>query len=157
VRTKPGSCFLTRAWKPTPEETFIWVVTKTALRWVRSDLGTAALTREVLALRCGLDAEAWNGPRCPELAGSTYPKVDSEAGKPPPFHQARAHRPYNARWRRRSTSSRASSHWPTHAIAVPGAGHAAARGLLAQSAAACGEPESGTSISYPFVSRLLQC
>ena len=25
-------------WKPTPEETFIWVVTKTDMRWVRSDL-----------------------------------------------------------------------------------------------------------------------
>ena len=42
--------------KPLPEETFIWVVTKTDVRWVRSDLGTAALTREVAALRCGLDA-----------------------------------------------------------------------------------------------------
>ena len=44
--------------KPTPEETFIWVVTKTDMRWVRSDLGTPALTREVAALRCGLDAGA---------------------------------------------------------------------------------------------------
>ena len=49
----------TPEWKPTPEETFIWVVTKTDMRWVRSDLGTAALTREVQALRCGLDAAAW--------------------------------------------------------------------------------------------------
>ena len=42
---------------PTPEETFIWVVTKTDLRWVRTGLGTAALAREVQALRCGLDAD----------------------------------------------------------------------------------------------------
>ena len=48
----------TPEWKPTPEETFIWVVTKTDMRWVRSDLGTPALTREVAALRCGLDARA---------------------------------------------------------------------------------------------------
>ena len=48
----------TPEWKPTPEETFIWVVTKTDMRWVRSDLGTPALTREVAALRCGLDAGA---------------------------------------------------------------------------------------------------
>ena len=40
--------------KPLPEETFVWVVTKTSLRWVRSDLGTEALGREVTALRCGL-------------------------------------------------------------------------------------------------------
>ena len=61
----------TPEWKPTPEETFIWVVTKTDMRWVRSDLGTAALAREVQALRCGLDAEAWDGPRCAELTGQT--------------------------------------------------------------------------------------
>ena len=29
--------------KPAPEETFIWVVTKKGLRWLRSGLGTAAL------------------------------------------------------------------------------------------------------------------
>ena len=46
--------------KPTPEETFIWVVTKTDVRWVRSELGTPALTREVQALRCGLDDTAWD-------------------------------------------------------------------------------------------------
>ena len=46
-----------------PEETFVWVVTKTDMRWVRSDLGTPALTREVAALRCGLDAAAWEGER----------------------------------------------------------------------------------------------
>ena len=63
---------------------------------MRSDLGTAALTREVLALRCRLDADAWDGPRCPELVGSTYPKADREAGKPPPFDHARAHRLYKA-------------------------------------------------------------
>ena len=40
---------------PLPEETFIWVVTKTDSRWVRSDLGTKALQERVAALRCGLD------------------------------------------------------------------------------------------------------
>ena len=39
--------------KPLPEETFLWVVTKTDVQWLRSDLGTAALAREVAALRCG--------------------------------------------------------------------------------------------------------
>ena len=30
----------TPEWRPTPEETFIWVVTKTDMRWVRTELGT---------------------------------------------------------------------------------------------------------------------
>ena len=47
---------------PLPEETFAWVVTKTELRWVRSELGTRALTREVAALRCGLDVTVWTDP-----------------------------------------------------------------------------------------------
>ena len=58
--------------KPTPEETFIWVATKTQARWVRSELGKAALAREVEALRCGLDEAAWAGPACAELTGETY-------------------------------------------------------------------------------------
>jgi hypothetical protein len=45
--------------RPLPEETFVWVVTKTQVRWVRSELGTAALRREVSALRCGLDNALW--------------------------------------------------------------------------------------------------
>ena len=51
----------TPEWKPAPEETFIWVVTKTDARWLRSAKGKAALTSEVQALRCGLDAVAWAG------------------------------------------------------------------------------------------------
>jgi hypothetical protein len=47
--------FDTAEWKPTPQETFIWVVTKSDVRWVRSDRGTPALKLEVTTLRCGLD------------------------------------------------------------------------------------------------------
>ncbi|MCC7251941.1 CHAT domain-containing protein [Hyphomicrobium sp.] len=43
--------------KPSAEETFIWVVTRTDARWVRSDLGTKALTERVARLRCGLDRD----------------------------------------------------------------------------------------------------
>ena len=50
-----------------PEETFIWVVTKLDVRWVRSALGTAGLAREVLALRCGLDAAFWIWREAAEL------------------------------------------------------------------------------------------
>jgi hypothetical protein len=51
----------TKGFKPLPEETFIWVVTKAQVRWVRSELGTAALADEVAALRCGLDCMGWRG------------------------------------------------------------------------------------------------
>jgi CHAT domain-containing protein len=84
--------------KPLSEETFVWVVTKARMRWVRSELGTAALGREVSALRCGLDRAAWDddgGSRCAGLlsiASSKVPKGD----KPLPFDVARAQALYKA-------------------------------------------------------------
>ena len=39
--------------KPAPGETFVWIVTKTELRWMRSDLSTPSLTAEVR--RCAVD------------------------------------------------------------------------------------------------------
>jgi hypothetical protein len=81
---------------PTSEETFIWVATKTEMRWVRSELGTKALAREVQALRCGLDAEAWADQPCVELTGRSYTDADRNAGKPLPFDDARAYRLYQA-------------------------------------------------------------
>ena len=63
--------------KPTPEETFIWVATRNEARWLRSELGKAALVREVEALRCGLDAAAWAGPACAELTGQQYSEADA--------------------------------------------------------------------------------
>jgi CHAT domain-containing protein/tetratricopeptide (TPR) repeat protein len=82
---------------PTPEETFIWVVTKTKLRWVRSDLGTAALTREVQALRCGLDEEEWGtvttARRCGDLLGLTDMP---DASRPLPFSLSKAYALYKA-------------------------------------------------------------
>ena len=80
----------------TPEETFIWVVTKTEMRWVRSDLGTHKLTREVAALRCGLDATAWQGDgvlKCADLLSMPLDKAPA-AGAPLPFDLARAHALY---------------------------------------------------------------
>ena len=73
-----------------PEEGFIWAVTKTEMRWVRSELGTAALTREVQALRCSLDVAAWTGSRCADVTGQ------SRGGTPPAFDHARAHKLYKA-------------------------------------------------------------
>jgi tetratricopeptide (TPR) repeat protein/CHAT domain-containing protein len=89
----------TPEWKPTPEETFIWVVTKTDARWVRSELGTPALTREVGALRCGLDYDSVSflpGQRCAELLKVSYTMWDRANDKPIPFDVARSHALYKA-------------------------------------------------------------
>jgi len=81
---------------PVPEESFIWVVTKTASRWVRSAAGTPSLAGRVAVLRCGLDVAAWQGPRCEQLTGQHYTDADRNAGTPLPFDYTRAHRLYQA-------------------------------------------------------------
>lgn len=89
----------TPGWKPTSEETFIWVVTKADSRWVKSDLGTASLQREVAALRCGLDNAAWRGDGekdCQTLLNTTFSSIDIGAQKPLPFDHMRAHKLYTA-------------------------------------------------------------
>jgi CHAT domain-containing protein/tetratricopeptide (TPR) repeat protein len=80
--------------KPSPEETFIWVVTRTDVRWVRSALGTAALTREVVALRCGLDAAAWDGDGAERCTTALAIPTVKEPPTPLPFGHARAHKLY---------------------------------------------------------------
>ncbi len=81
--------------KPVPEETFIWVLTKTEQRWLRSALGTKALLREVQALRCGLDIAAWSGAACAELADQKELQPNPRPG-PVPFDLARAHNLYRS-------------------------------------------------------------
>jgi CHAT domain-containing protein/tetratricopeptide (TPR) repeat protein len=80
-------------------ETFVWVVTKAAVRWVRvNGPGTAALNREVAALRCGLDATAWDderAPTCSDLLKIEPYKVPKD-NTPLPFDHARAHALYKA-------------------------------------------------------------
>jgi tetratricopeptide (TPR) repeat protein len=83
--------------KLAPEETFIWVVTKTDARWARSELGPTALSREVAALRCGLDYDgAWavKASRCPSLLKTNYTESDHRVAKPLPFDAGRAHALY---------------------------------------------------------------
>lgn len=81
----------TAKWEPTPEETFIWVVTKTQTRWVRSHIGNYGIYREVYALRCGMDRVAWEGRSgCANLTGQSKP------GRLLPFDHARAYRFYDA-------------------------------------------------------------
>jgi CHAT domain-containing protein/tetratricopeptide (TPR) repeat protein len=98
AQLRPGEALVlfldTGAWQTAPEETFIWVVTRTGFRWARSGLGTAALTREVQALRCGLDAAAWAGEgarSCSNAAGAAAPGSASL-----PFDLARANKLYKA-------------------------------------------------------------
>jgi CHAT domain-containing protein/tetratricopeptide (TPR) repeat protein len=84
----------TDGFRTLPGESFVWIVTKSDLRWVRSDVGTSALAHEVAALRCGLDAAAWHGDgakRCTELLG---PPVVRETPGGLRFDHLRAHKLY---------------------------------------------------------------
>jgi CHAT domain-containing protein len=72
------------------------------VRWLRSDLGTAALTREVAALRCGLDKVRWEdeatATRCRDLL-KAEPQHDAWGGIDTatlPFDQDRAHALYKS-------------------------------------------------------------
>jgi CHAT domain-containing protein len=92
----------TPEWKPTSEETFIWVVTKTESRWVRSELGTPSLRREVAALRCGLDDALWNDAnsydKCVELVKKHRFDINigGQFATVLPFDRDRAHVLYKA-------------------------------------------------------------
>ncbi len=73
-------------------------MTKTNVKWVRSDLGTPALTREVAALRCGLDAAAWAGDgagKCAQLLRMT-PDQAPHGNAALPFDVTRAYALYKA-------------------------------------------------------------
>jgi CHAT domain-containing protein len=81
-----------------PEETFIWVVTKTEIRWLRSELGTKALEREVAALRCGLDHTAWYGDgalKCADHLKLSLSQLPENGGLLP-FDAGRAHALYES-------------------------------------------------------------
>jgi len=89
----------TPEWGPVPEETFIWAITKTGMRWAHSSVGTQALSRAVSALRCGLDQSAWlveGANSCPTLLQGAYTAEDSAAGKALPFDLSQAHELYQA-------------------------------------------------------------
>jgi CHAT domain-containing protein len=73
-------------------------VTTSQVRWLRSELGTAGLKREVGALRCGLDTTAWDGEGAVRCAGLLQlpPGTAPREGEPLPFDAARAHALYAA-------------------------------------------------------------
>ncbi len=78
------------------DDLFVWAVSKSGAIWHKVELPAGAIADEAAALRCGLDSEAWNDPKCAGLTGQTYTAGDSNAGKPLPFDQARAYRLYHA-------------------------------------------------------------
>jgi CHAT domain-containing protein/tetratricopeptide (TPR) repeat protein len=73
----------------------VWVITKTDIRWVRHSLGGASLLREVAAIRCGLDANAWAAIPCESVIGKTGYELGVQSVTLP-FDHARAHRLYQA-------------------------------------------------------------
>ena len=71
---------------PLPEETFLWVVTKTAARWLRIEPGTRALVDRMMTLRCGLDRAAWLGQgatACAERLHLTVARDPAKQGQLP--------------------------------------------------------------------------
>jgi CHAT domain-containing protein/tetratricopeptide (TPR) repeat protein len=82
--------------QPTLEETFIWVVTRTDMRWMKSKLGTQALTARVTALRCGLDDEEWVGIEKPARCAKLLSVAKPGEKDPLPFSLRIAHELYQA-------------------------------------------------------------
>jgi CHAT domain-containing protein/tetratricopeptide (TPR) repeat protein len=83
--------------KPTPEETFIWAVTKTQSRWIRIELGPKALAERVQALRCGLDyLGEWRGEKAGRCLALLKPSVAPTGASTLPFDLARANELYGA-------------------------------------------------------------
>lgn len=79
------------------EATYVWAITKTTSKWVRSSLGKSALKREVSALRCGLDYDgSWGQApsQCQALLSANYSAGDHAGGKLLPFDLSRAHALY---------------------------------------------------------------
>lgn len=78
-----------------PEETLVWVVTRTEQRWIRAQLGKAALIDKVAAFRCGLDTASWKKERrrkCRDKFG--LPDGQSVDFKRLPFDLKLAHELY---------------------------------------------------------------
>ena len=84
--------------RPLSEESFVWVITRSEARWARSNLGTAALTSEIAALRCGLDGTAWYGEGLRRCAGLLKLPADKapNSNSPLPFDHAHAYKLYAA-------------------------------------------------------------
>lgn len=84
------------------EETFLWVVTKTAARWLKLSPTPSQINQHVAALRCGLDGALWNDPgsagacKAALQASPTEENIDADVAVLLPFGAARAHELYKA-------------------------------------------------------------
>ncbi|WP_211910901.1 CHAT domain-containing tetratricopeptide repeat protein [Tardiphaga alba] len=77
----------------TERYTFVWTITRSAIRWHAAPLGTKQLTETVRILRCGLDDEAWLGANdCAQKYGLTRPPSGGQL----PFDPQRAYGLYQA-------------------------------------------------------------
>jgi len=76
---------------------YVWVITKSDVRWVKLAAGRGEIVNKVDALRCGLDGRSWydyGGSRCQRLLETGYTSRDYERGAPLPFDLAKAHELY---------------------------------------------------------------
>lgn len=86
------------------EHAYVWVLTKSKVKWAELRYKTSEIEAAVTALRCGLDYEGSWGPlappeksrRCRDLLKRTYTEADSRLPKPLPFDLQRAHELYRA-------------------------------------------------------------
>ena len=88
----------TPKWESTPEETFIWLITKNDFKWVRPPLGTLELTSIVNSLHCGLDAVGWQDEKrkklCQGLLNTKYSHSNYMLGQKLPFRSDLAYNLY---------------------------------------------------------------
>jgi tetratricopeptide (TPR) repeat protein len=63
----------------TESDLFIWTVSREGASWRKAELSAAEIAREVQALRCGLDINAWSSrvSPCFALLGRTYTEEDA--------------------------------------------------------------------------------
>jgi CHAT domain-containing protein len=84
------------------DDVFVWVVTKTDARWMKSDLGLRELEGHISALRCGLDASLWDyrysASVCASLVSSRPERDENNETRweTLPFDLIRAHAIYSA-------------------------------------------------------------
>ena len=76
--------------------TFVWVISKSENRWVRSATGAGELRKQVGALRCGLDRAAWEATNDGACATIFTDVFSVSNGGPLPFDVARSHDVYLA-------------------------------------------------------------
>ena len=82
---------------PTRNDTYLWAVTRSEIRWIKIGLGAKLLADQVKALRCGLDAvgewQSDGGRRCLELLRTfTLPDTSADLS----FDLVRAHELYQS-------------------------------------------------------------